>query len=681
MVYINHIYANVTASDDSQANVYAVVLPTDITMDNSILTNYIANNVNSSPEQKGVYRLTQNGQHEGAGIPPGLVSTQVHRNLFKYYINIAEGSAERLTYLTDYKVAFVAIDEYNNKSAIEYSETGNIAERAAPVQGTPNTTVNVNTDVALSNIQTDFSMSSDLYFEYHAAIFYGAQPPADNAAIRTFLRSNAGTNDNVVYGNVTTGFDELLVPANKTGNHVFARAFSDPTDATRYDFVADKTSVRYLCVLMKNLDPNAEHVSERFVVSTIDPELIAERQNYTLNLPITEVFDRSANITFSFASGSIANTTVFYKAFANVENVDMTSGAFKDDLFNVPPEYSFAPTTSSDTVRIYHYWDTIESQYKPMVFEGEYRVYARVRNNVTGEMSEVVRSDVIITGKEPLLQGIINQTRPRENPRIVDFSGTIVVDQSNVDIYIGVTSSAYDDANVIKHLTANTSLDTTTDNYGISDIPKDGVLKFTAQQPVNGIITLPTSVTDRYYPDIVINETTLISGLGGQNVYMYVVDENQRGNVFHATLANVDGYTANDIVATIDLVDTFDRSFLVNTPNANVDQSKVHYIMAFSNTDLPINEFWTQSDLFTTFVANANVSNYGNSNVSIGTYFDASITTETPIAAGNTYDIYTVALDTINQQVYVNEDGTSVLRGLIAARAPVISNFEVNFNT
>lgn len=681
MVYINHIYANVTASDDSQANVYAVVLPTDITMDNSILTNYIANNVNSSPEQKGVYRLTQNGQHEGAGIPPGLVSTQVHRNLFKYYINIAEGSAERLAYQTDYNVAFVAIDEYNNKSSIQYSETGNIVERAAPEQGSPNTMVNVSTDFALSNIETDFSMSSDLYFEYHAAVF--DNQPVDDATIRNFLRDNAATNVNVVYGNVTTGFDGLLVQAVMTGDHVFTRAFSDPTDATRYDFVADKTSNRYLCVLMKNLDPNNEHTSERFVVSTIAPELIAERQNYTLSLPITEVFNRSANITFSFGPGnSLANTTVFYKAFVNVDVQDMTSGAFKDDLFNVPPEYSFNPTISSDTIlRIYHYWDTTDSQYKPMVFEGEYRVYARVRNNVTGEMSEVVRSDVIITGKEPLLQGIINQTRPRENPRIVDFSGTIVVDQSNVDIYIGVTSSAYDDANVIKHLTANTSLDTTTDNYGISDIPKDGVLKFTAQQPVNGIITLPTSVADRYYPDIVINETTLISGLGGQNVYMYVVDENQRGNVFHATLANVDGYTANDIVATINLVDTFNRSFLVNTPNANVDQSKVHYIMAFSNTDLPNNEFWTQSELFTVFTGNADVSNYGETNVSIGTYFDASITTETPIAAGNTYDIYTVALDTINQQVYVNEDGTSVLRGLIAARAPVISNFEVNFNT
>lgn len=674
MVYTNHIYANVTASDDSQANVYAVVLSTTNPMDNAPLINYIETNANST-ENTGVYRLTQNGQDEGAGIPPGLVSTQVHKNLFTHYID-TNGSVERLTYLTDYKVAFVAIDEYNNKSNVHYSETGNIAERAAPAQGTLNTTVNVSTDFALSNIETDFFMSSDMYFEYHAAVFYGTQPSVDDAV--TFLRDNAATNVNVVYGNVTTGFDELLVQANMTGNHVFTRAFSDPTDATRYDFVADKTSARYLCVLMKNLDPNNEHTSERFVVSTIDPELIAERQDYTLSLPITEIFDRSANITFRFVSGSTANTTVFYKAFANVENVDMTSGAFKDELFNVPPEYSFNPTISSDTtVRISHYWNG--SQYQPMVFEGEYRVYARVRNNVTGEMSDVVRSDVIITGKEPLLQGIINQTRIYSSN--VDFNGTIVVDQSNVDIYIGVTSSAYDDANVIKHLTANTSLDTTTNNYGILDTVKDGVLKLSAQQPVNGLITLPESVTDKYYTDIVNNKTTLISGLGGQNVYMYVVDENQRGNVFHATLANVDGYSANEIVATIDLVDTFDRSFLVNTPNANVDQSKVHYIMAFSNTDLPINEFWTQSDLFTTFVANANVSNYGDANVSIGTYFLSDITGETPIAAGSTYDIYTVALDTINQQVYVNDDGTSVLRGLIAARAPVISNFEVNFNT
>lgn len=678
MVYTNHIYANVTASDDSQANVYAVVLSTANFMDDEPLINYIETSVSSSPGNHettaGVYRLTQNGQNEGAGIPPGLVSTQVHKNLFTHFISGTGVSP--LVYQTDYKVAFVAIDEYNNKSNVHYSETGNIAERAAPVQDPPTTTVNVNTDFALSNIETDFSMSSDLYFEYHAAVF--DNQPVDDATIRNFLRDNAATNVNVVYGNVTTGFDGLLVQAVMTGDHVFTRAFSDPTDATRYDFVADKTSARYLCVLMKNLDPNGEHTSERFVVSTIAPTVTPEI--YTLSLPITEIFDRSANITFSFGPGnSTANTTVFYKAFANVENVDMTSGAFKDDLFNVPPEYSFNPTISSTTVRIYHYWDTTDSQYKPMVFEGEYRVYARVRNNVTGEMSAVVQSDVIITGKEPLLQGIINQTRLY--PGNVDFNGTIVVDQSNVDIYIGVTSSAYDDANVIKHLTANTSLDTTTNNYGLSDSVKDGVLKLSAQQPVNGLIILPESVTNKYYTDINNDVTRFISGLGGQNVYMYVVDENQRGNVFHATLANADGYSANEIVATIDLVDTFDRSFLVNTPNANVDQSKVHYIMAFSNTDLPINEFWTQSDLFTTFVANANVSNYGDTNVSIGTYFLSDITGETPIAAGNTYDIYTVALDTINQQVYVNDDGTSVLRGLIAARAPVISTFEVNFNT
>ena len=87
MVYINHIYANVTASDDSQANVYAMVVPSDTNTDDVSIINYIVANVATNAESSGVYRLTQDGFDGGMGIPFGQLDTVVQKNLFKQYVS------------------------------------------------------------------------------------------------------------------------------------------------------------------------------------------------------------------------------------------------------------------------------------------------------------------------------------------------------------------------------------------------------------------------------------------------------------------------------------------------------------------------------------------------------------------------------------------------------------------
>ena len=316
-----------------------------------------------------------------------------------------------------------------------------------------------------------------------------------------------------------------------------------------------------------------------------------------------------------------------------------------------------------------------------MVFGQTYYVYARVRNNVTGEMSPANLSTVnFTTGADPKLQpeGVITQTRTFASN--VDFANTVVVDQSNVDIYIGVTSGTYDNANIIKHLTNNSALNDTTNNYDSTEPVKDGVLRFKAQVPVNELVTLPSgSVLNKYYTDIVNNTTSLITGAGGQYVYMYVVDENQRDSVFNALLASVDGYAQIQIDANITMQEIFDRSFRVQTPNASANAE--HYIMAFANTDLPTTSFWTETNTYNLFVAKANVSTDGTANVDIGTYFDANIENAgTAIAAGGSYHIYTVALDTKYQETY-HDSSLSILADQIAAQPPVISNFTVEFNT
>ena len=667
MVYINHIYANVTASDDSQANVYAMVVPSDTNTADVSIINYIVANVATNAESSGVYRLTQDGLDGGMGIPFGQLDTVVQKNLFKQYVS--PDGVSRILKGIDYKVCFLAIDEYANRSDLEVSVSGNIVDRPAPVHtAAPSSNVNVLTNTGLSNITTSLNMSSDMYFEYYAAMF-GSLP--SDAEFTSFITNNS-SNPHVAYGNVTSAnsaplYDALLVKPLLNASTVFTRAFTNIMDATLYELAADKSSDRYLGVFMRNMDPYGEHVATRVEFTHIPTSVTS---TFTLTLVTTTVFDRSANVAFNLNTPPSENETIYYKTFNSVQTVN---GTFIDDLF-ANPQDSFSPQTGTDVKRILQFWNG--SGYENMVFGNIYHVYARVRHNQTGQMSTSYVS--FQTGAEPLLlQGIIAQTRTSAST--VDFTNTVVVDQSNVDIYIGVTSNAYDDSNVIKHLTNNLALDDTTDNYNQTNVPKDGVLKFSAQVPnTYGLFTLSTSVIDKYYTNIVDNTTSLITGAGGQNVYMYVVDENQLGNVFSTVLANIAGYSANEITAELIMDEIFDRSFLVKTPYANINA--VHYIMAFSNIQEPPVDFWTETSIYTKFVGNANVSINGINAVSIIDYFDPTIDTRNTIIPGGTYNIYTVALDTINNETY-HDSAISILRDVVAVQPPVISSFTVDFNT
>jgi hypothetical protein len=479
------------------------------------------------------------------------------------------------------------------------------------------------------------------------------------------------TDAHVVYGNVTSGYETLLLRTQLNETPVFNRVYSNIANPKEYDLAADQTSDRYLCVYMKNTDPYDEHILANVQITTIQKSV--QPLNYSLDLIASTVFDRSANVTFTLSN--IDNTTVYYKTFDTEQTVN---GEFIDDLFENPQGY-FDTHDFTSIRRIRQYWNN--GNVHDMVFGHTYYVYARARNYNTGEMSPDTLSNIsFTTGADPLLQSIIKQTRNFASN--VDFANTIVVDQSNVDIYIGVTSENYDNdnGNIIKHLTNNNNLDDETDNYNNDANVKDGVLQLKAQVPTNGLVSLPNgSVIDRYYTDIVNNNTSLITGAGGQYVYLYVVDENQRGNVFSATLANVDGYSKKQIDANITMQEIFDRSFRVQTPNASANAE--HYIMAFANTDLPDPSFWTETTTYNLFKNKANVSTDGTANVDIGTYYWANIENAgTAIAAGGSYNIYTVALDTINQETY-HDSSRSILADQIAAQPPVISNFTVEFNT
>ena len=671
MVYINHIYANVTASDDSQANVYAVVLrANDIIIDPELIQ-YIVENTSNIGDNTGVYRLTDNGDENGNGIPFGQVPTVVERNLFKRYYHLGNSSVDRLKKGEDYSVRLLAIDEYGNQSVLSDAVTGNIVDRPAPVHKDlvdGNVTVNVDRDTSLSNITTSLEMSGDMYFEYYAAMFSKNKPTSSNVV--SFFDTNP-TDAHVVYGNVTSGYETLLLRTQLNETPVFNRVYSNIANPKEYDLAADQTSDRYLCVYMKNTDPYDEHILANVQITTIEKSV--QPLNYSLDLTASTVFDRSANVAFTLTN--IDNTTVYYKTFDTEQTVN---GEFIDDLFENPQGY-FDTHDVTSIRRIRQYWNN--GNVHDMVFGHTYYVYARARNYNTGEMSPDTLSNIsFTTGADPLLQSIIKQTRNFASN--VDFANTIVVDQSNVDIYIGVTSENYDNdnGNIIKHLTNNNNLDDETDNYNNDANVKDGVLQLKAQVPTNGLVRLPNgSVIDKYYTDIVNNTTSLITGAGGQYVYMYVVDENQRDNVFSATLASVDDYVQNQIDANITMQEIFDRSFRVQTPNA--DPNAEHYIMAFANTDLPATSFWTETNTYNLFVAKANVSTDGTANVDIGTYFDANIENAgTAIAAGGSYHIYTVALDTINQETY-HDSSLSILADQIAAQPPVISNFTVEFNT
>lgn len=348
MVYANHIYANVTASDDSQANVYAVVLSNvhANTYSDAEIIDYITSRFGTiDPNANGVYRLTQDGAADGAGIPPGKdLRTDVEMNLFTRSSNLATGSAALLDIATDYNVCLLAIDEFNNRSGLERSVTGNIVERYAPTQDSFSNLVNVHPTIGgdLSNVAVDLTMSSDVYFEYYAALFQTEPTPTD---IENFLSTHP-SDAHVVYGNVITGFDELLSPASLTDTPVFTRAYQSTASITDYDFAADTTRTRYVGVFMKNTDSRGQHVATRVVVNSI-PATVTPL-NYTLSLVTTDVFDRSANVSFNMTN--IENTVIYYKTF-NAPQTDVdTTGAFKDDLFLTGT--TFSPVTTSDVLRV-----------------------------------------------------------------------------------------------------------------------------------------------------------------------------------------------------------------------------------------------------------------------------------------------------------------------------------------
>jgi hypothetical protein len=680
MVYTNHIYANVTASDDSRANVYAVVLSNvdANTHSDANIIEYITSRIDTNaPNANGVYRLTQDGMADGAGIPPGTgLHTDVEMNLFTLSSNLATGSAALLDIATDYNVCIVAIDEHNNMSGLERSVTGNIVERAAPVQTAVSSVVNVHQVDDTSNVTVNLTMSSDVYFEYYAALFQSLPTPTN---VETFL-SNHPSDAHVVYGNVTTGFDSLLqTPATLTETpEVFTRAYQSTGSNINYDFAADTTRARYVGVFMKNTDPRTQHIAKSVVVNTISAKADTPPVNYTLNLTTADVFDRSANVAFNLTGGPTSNTVIYYKTFDTAQS-EFNTGAFKDDLF-LNPQGTFSPVTANDVVRVSQYVDAATGGYVDMVFDDTYYVYARSRNTVTGEMSPVSVLAPFTTGKNPLLQGVINQQTRTSNAN-VDLAGTIIVDQSNVDVYIGITeSAAYDDANVVGHLLNDFTANLSTPNYGLSNTLKEGVLRVSELVPVNGLITLgPGTVLDKYYTDIFTN--TNIDGLGGaggQNVYMYVVDENELGSVFQTTVANVSGYTVVNIDANIEITEAFDRSFSVRTENAAADKS--HYIMAFANTTGIDSSTWTNYhyDNFTK-TANVVVSTDGITSVTVSTYFDDNFENESGIVPGNVYNIYTVAENRFGQ--YFHSTDLSILTNQTAARPPVINSFNVDFDT
>ena len=678
MVYTNHIYANVTASDDSLANVYAVVLSNvdAITYSDASIIDYITSRIDAiDPNSNGVYRLTQDGMADGAGIPPGTeLRTDVEMNLFTLSSDLATGSAALLDIETDYNVCIVAIDEHNNLSGLERSVTGNIVERAAPVQTAVSSVVNVHQVDDTSNVTVNLTMSSDVYFEYYAALFQSLPTPNN---VETFL-SNHPSDAHVVYGNVTTGFDSLLqTPATLTETpEVFTRAYQSTGSNINYDFAADTTSARYVGVFMKNTDPRTQHIATSVVVNTISATNTPP-VNYTLNLTTADVFDRSANVAFNL-TGPTSNTVIYYKTFDTAQS-EFNTGAFKDDLF-LNPQGTFSPVTANDVVRVSQYYvDVSTDSAADMVFDDTYYVYARSRNTVTGEMSPVSVLAPFTTGKNPLLQGVINQQTRTSNAN-VDLAGTIIVDQSNVDVYIGITESAYDDANVVGHLLNDFTANLSTPNYGLSNTLKEGVLRVSELVPVNGLITLgPGTALDKYYTDIFTN--TNIDGLGGaggQNVYMYVVDENELGNVFQTTVTPVSGFQVINIDANIEITEAFDRSFSVRTENAAVDKS--HYIMAFANTTGLDSSTWTVND-YDNFTRTANVviSTDGSTSVTVSTYFDDSFDNESGIVPGNAYNIYTVAENRFGQ--YFHSTDLSILTEQIAARPPVINSFNVDFDT
>ena len=671
MVYINHIYANVEAIDDSGANVYAVVIEkpdqgssTDWILTDQSLRENVKNFILANKHADYVYRLTQDGTDGGDAIPGDLSrSTFVFRNMTRYISNTDSNHiVDNLDVSRYYGVYMVAEDSYNHSTELTGGNVDTINKRPPPIIQDYSASINDNLEIELyANI------SSDVYFEYSFAVFNTLLLDDQKSSLISFFNQNAYVHSS----NVTTGFDEFgTLVKSQIQNTVFPFAYANIEDPNDYDAIS-KTTKYYIYYHLKNTDDK----HDRDIMGNVETNVISSSV-LTLSSLIVETYDNAANI--SFHVNQTSNIQFYVDVFSRQYTDYQTNGPLKSRLL-----YSSTVTkgnvddyvNGNVDVYINRFYSNIESDIpKYMTDNQQYYAYVRVRDIYTGEMSTL--SELILsTGKAPITDIRIDA----RNIDSVSALNTTIFEQSNTDIYMSII--LYDgiitNDEIISFMLGNSDIHA----YGLSDpINSLTVNKLSAQVPVNGVIDIVHSATFyKVHTNIQDpNAYQTISADGtNQNLYVYAIDELGYANLNYIPIGNKEGVNLSRVInPNILSVSNLDTSFVVSCENA--DDDAIHYIMAFENDII-------HTDILNNGLLMTNMKSYGtrantSNDITISNYFDIDGNNGTSIVSGNVYNVYTIAVDPTTNKMFVDESN-SVLRNLRAQYIPEIHSIIINFNT
>lgn len=662
MVYKNHIYANVEAYDDSPANVYAIVLADPVTFDEASIRNYIITHQDTFAH---VYRLTQTGLEHGLGLVNGYLdpSTFVHMNLMKHVTVMEPPSQFELDVETDYKVYFMAIDDFDNRSNLEISSAGRINRRAPP-------TVSVTSDqVGMSGATVHYEISSDVYFRYKMIVL--SYSVADMGKVKN-LFDNAGY---VHQGVISSGFDALGTRATTNAtNYNFSHVYQNVDKATDFDLAIESDRAYYVHFILENTD--LEHNTSTLVSYPISPTIEPSLPVLTFTTyRLPTIYDQGVKLDF-IVNNNNSNVDIYMQTFSTKYEDYTVNGLLKNKIFTAPPVTANIETNRCEVELSTYYVDIDGVNVMSMDHGVTYYTYMRARDRVTGKMSAMHEFEYT-TGKEPI--NTINIAH-----RAVDeanVSGSIIYEQSSTDVYMAIIHGVYPENDIIGYLLGNTD-SSARNTYGLTDTPDARVVKRSALPVVDGTIVLENVHFMEYNNNIYdTNDYNQLNALVDANVYMYTIDANGYANITYTSLPPPDGVDVSTlssrfIAPVLTSVANLDTSFVVRCPNATTENK--HYTMAFDDDVI-------HENLLTSGELKLNIQAYGeeivtDQEVEIATKFNRYGNIMGGIEPHGTYNIYTLAKDTVTGVLY-HDDTQSVLFGLTAEHPPELRNLTVDFNT
>jgi hypothetical protein len=562
------------------------------------------------------------------------------------------------------------LDTYYLYSVAKNTETGEISEiiersdstGKAPVYQNTVTTYFTNDNGKLSLNTTEILEESNL--DVYAALF--SVQVTDNNKLVNFL-----TNGNVagVFGATETVHSGVIGLKNQDANvdDIFTfvdvaniqYVYANVDNAAEYEPTVFSNDTRYL--YLYTVDALGLYtIQETIISATTGPS-----GQPTVTLSTDEDKDFSFMVEATTASASVPHYALVFSG--PFDTNEFVLGLTKEQYITYGSEITSA---SPYEISVYHDPNDITAPTQAIEVDTTYYINSisiDTSTNRIGVATEITRT----TGAPTRNFYTVNDVVANGTKDILD---TYFIDQSNVDVYMGLfQTDVIPDNDVISFLTGDP---TPTYNLTGNQIP-DGVVKYMNIEPnVEESINLPEYANIQFVYANVDSETDYEPFAYNNNdmyLFTYTIDEHAHYKVDSYTVSSTTAFTVPEANITIDAI--YDDSVDVICENA--DATILHYVMAFEQPFSVDSNISENGPLKHNFVLNGKEINVSTA-VRINTYFDATGTTETSMSVGGTYYLYTVAYDTRTNEIGFNglvQSGDSTATG----RAPDIDTVDIEF--